>query len=382
MSTTTNKKTQAQLTKLMGELQEQFGTESVMMASQIPTRPLISSGSLALDFAIGGGMPTDRIVEVAGAEGTGKTSLALLTMQQFLDAQPDRGALILDVEHKLSSAWVEQLIGAERMQRVILAWPDTAEQATDIYTKAVKTGQVSFVLFDSIAGAPTQRVTEKSAEIGNVGGNALAITRFAQLASIYSQKYNTLTFVINQVRDDMEGFHRVITPGGRALKHACVLRIQLKKGKAKVDEEVNGEKIQVGYTVVGKVVKNQQAAEGRTAWWWFFKIPTEKWGFGVDRLDEIVRLATLTKVIATSGGWYTHDMLPADKNGVHKIQGLARLTEYIKDHPEIHAPLAEQVMARLNEVAAQVAPISDPDAPIEEPQNVGAPATLAGEDVE
>jgi len=378
MSTTT-KKQLAALIKIKDSLREQFGEESVMMASEIPVRPLISSGSLALDFAIGGGMPTDRIVEVAGAEGTGKTSLALLTMQQFLDAQPDRGALILDVEHKLSSDWVEQLIGPERMERVILAWPDTAEQATDIYTKAVKTGQISFVLFDSIAGAPTQRVTEKSAEVGNVGGNALAITRFAQLASIASQKYNVLTFVINQVRDDMEGFHRVITPGGRALKHACVLRIQLKKGKGKVDEEVNGEKIQVGYTVVGKVVKNQQAAEGRTAWWWFFKTPTDKWGFGVDRMDEIVRLATLTKVIATSGGWYTHPLLPADKTGAHKIQGLARLTEYIKAHPEIHAELATEVMSKIGEVAAQVAPISDPEAPIEEPEGIGTPL-LVGED--
>jgi len=373
------KKNLADLTKLRDNLREQFGAESVMMASEIPVRPLISSGSLALDFAMGGGMPSDRIVEIAGAEGTGKTSLALLTMQQFLDADPGRGALILDVEHKLSSSWVEQLIGADRMGRVILAWPDTAEQATDLYTKAVKSGQISFVLFDSIAGAPTQRVTEKSAEVGNVGGNALAITRFAQLASIYSQKYNVLTLVINQLRDDMEGFHRMITPGGRALKHACVLRIQLKKGKGKIDEEVNGEKIQVGYTVVGKVVKNQQAAEGRTAWWWFFKIPTEKWGFGVDTLDEIVRLATLTKVIATSGGWYTHPLLPVDKSGAHKIQGLARLTEYIKAHPEIHAPLAEQVMAKLADVAAQVAPISDPEAPIEEPEGIGSPLLIGEE---
>lgn len=352
--------------KLKDDLIEGFGAESVMMASDIPQRPLISSGSLALDFALGGGMPTDRLVEVAGPESTGKTTLALLTMQQFLDAQPERGALILDVEHKMSSDWVEQIIGPERMQRVILAWPDTAEQATDLYTKAVKSGQISFVLFDSIAGAPTQRITEKSAEIGNVGGNALAITRFAQLASISSQKHNTLTFCVNQVREDIAGYHRVITPGGRALKHACTLRIQLKKGKGKVDEEVNGEKIQVGYTVVGKVVKNHQAPEGRTAWWWFFSVPTDKYGFGVDRMDEIVRLATLTKVITTSGGWYTHPLLPEDKTGAHKIQGLARLTEYIKEHPEIHDTLAAEVMSHLGEVASQVAPISDPDAPIED----------------
>ena len=132
MTKTTKPADIKKLMKLKDDLVEGFGAESVMMASDIPVRPRISSGSLALDFAIGGGMPTDRIVEVAGAEGCGKTSLALLTMQQFLDAQPDRGALILDVEHKLSADWVEQLIGAERMKRVILAWPDTAEQGTDL----------------------------------------------------------------------------------------------------------------------------------------------------------------------------------------------------------------------------------------------------------
>ena len=366
MTKTTKPADIKKLMKLKDDLVEGFGAESVMMASDIPVRPRISSGSLALDFAIGGGMPTDRIVEVAGAEGCGKTSLALLTMQQFLDAQPDRGALILDVEHKLSADWVEQLIGAERMKRVILAWPDTAEQATDLYTKAVKTGQISFVLFDSIAGAPTQRVTEKSAEIGNVGGNALAITRFAQLASIYSQKYNVLTFCVNQIRDDMEGYHRVITPGGRALKHACVLRIQLKKGKGKVDEEVSGEKIQVGYTVVGKVVKNQQAAPGRTAWWWFLSIPTEKYGFGVDVDEEVVRLAVMIKIITRGGGWYSHPSLPGGK-----VQGLARLTEHIKADREFAKNLQDQVRVSLADKGiAEIAPISDPEAPPVAPEKI------------
>lgn len=356
----------AALLKVKTSLEDKHGPESVMLLTDMPRRPFVSSGSLALDFALGGGLPSDRIIEVAGTEGTGKTTLALLAMQQFLDAQPDRGAMILDLEHKMSVSWVEQLIGAERMARVILAWPDTAEQATDIYTEAVKSGQVCFVLFDSIAGAPTQRVTGKSAESGNVGGNSLAISRFASSAAILSQKHNCLTFCVNQVRDDMAGYHRLITPGGRALKSACVIRIHLKQGKGRIDEDINGEKITIGYVVVAKVIKNQQAVEGRTAWYWFFNVPTQKWGFGVDTIDEIVRLSVLTKIVTRAGAWYSHHLLP---NG--KIQSLDRLTTYIKEHPEMRKDVAEEVKARLADVAADVAPISDPDSPIVEPDGVG-----------
>lgn len=369
------------LSDLKTSLTDKYGVDSVMFCSDIPVRSPISSGSIALDFACGvGGFPPDRCIEIGGGEGTGKSSLGLLAMMNFLDANPTRGALILDTEHRLTASWVEQLIGPERMGRVILAWPDHLEAATDIYMEAVGSGQICFAMLDSIGGSPSMRVTGKSAEIGQIGGNALAMTRFSQLACIYSQKYECLTLGINQIRADISGYNRYITPGGHAWRHACVLRIQLKRGKGKIDEEVSGEKIQVGYTVVGKVVKNSLAPPGRTAWWWFLSVPTEKHGFGVDRMDEIVRLATLTGVIITSGGWYTHPLLPEDKTGAHKIQGLARLTEYIKAHPEIHDVLAAEVMSRLGEVAAEVAPISDPDDAIVEPEGSGL--LLTGEDIE
>lgn len=200
--------------KLRDSMQKKYGDSSVMLVSDIPVRPPLPSASLALDFAMGGGLPPDRVVEIAGQEGTGKSSLGLLSMANFLDAQPDRGAVILDLEHKITASWVEQLIGKDRMERVILGWPSHVEEATDMYMQAVSTGEISFVLIDSIGGAPSQRVTEKSAEIGNIGGNALSITRLAQLASIQSQKMSCLTMGINQTRDDMQGYNRMVCLAG------------------------------------------------------------------------------------------------------------------------------------------------------------------------
>jgi recombination protein RecA len=352
------------LQKLRDQLQDKYGTDSVMFCSEIPVRPPVSSGSLALDFAVGGGLPSDRVIEVAGPEGCGKSSLGLLSMKNFLDNEPTRGALILDTEHKLTASWVEQLIGAERMERVLLVWPDDAEQATDIYTQAVSSGEVSFVLYDSIGGSPGKNVTEKSAEIAIYGGNAQAITRFAKLASTHSQKYNCLTFGVNQTRQDMSGYNRHSTPGGNGWKHACVLRIQLKKGKGVIEDKVNGEAMPVGHQVVAKVIKNSLAPAGRTAHWWFFNVDTKgKYPFGIDVLDEIVRLSVLTGIVEQKGGWYYHKALQEGK-----INGRDSLTEAVKNNPELHKLLVREVMEVLaigGEVASRVAPISDPDAPLE-----------------
>ena len=159
------------------------------------------------------------------------------------------------------------------------------------------------------------------------------------MAGTYSQKYNCLTFGVNQIRADMEGFHRHKAPGGHAWKHHCILRIQLKRGQYKVHEEVDGETMQVGYNIVAKVVKNQLAAPGRQAWWWFYNVPTEKYGFGIDTIDEIIRLAVLTKVIEQKAAMYYHPDLPDGK-----VRGLPKLGEIIKAHEPLRITIVKQTM--------------------------------------
>ena len=351
--------------KLLAELQAKFGENSVMMASKVPVRPPITSGSLALDFAAGGGLPSDRLIEVAGGEGSGKTTLGLLTMMHYLD-NDDRLAIIIDTEHKLTMDWVEYLIGSERMARVIYLQPDHMEQATNMYLDAVYSGQVGFVLFDSIGAAPTKAAAEKDAEKVQVGGNAGAVSKFAKLAAAASAKNHCLTFCVNQVRADMEGFRRHMTPGGHAFKHACVMRIKLRRStNEKVEAVVNGEKMVVGFKVFASMIKNQMAAEGRTAWWWFYSVDTPEYGFGIDTMDEIVRLAVATKVIQQNGSWYVHQALPEYKtSGEHKVQGQKGLAEAIGSDPAIRKTIVSETMAVLKTdgtIASEVAPF-DPQA--------------------
>ena len=356
----------AKLLKLQADIQKSFKDDrAAVFASDLPQSQIVSTGSMTLDFASGiGGFPHNRVIELAGEPDSGKSTLAIFTISSFLDAFPEKGAVILDLEHKLTPSWVEQLIGRKKMERLMVVQPDSAEQATDMYVKICQSQSVSIVLFDSIGGAPSQRVLNKSAEIGNIGGNALAITRFAQFAQLMSDKYDVCTIGVNQVRDDTDGYNRMMTPGGKAWKHACVMRIQIKRGSEKYFDKVLGEEVQVGFSTVCKFVKNHTAPPGRVATYNFYNIPTEKYGFGIDSLEEISRLSILTGVVEQKGAWYYHKGLPQTDAGDHKIRSKARLIDYIRDTPEFWEQIRVETLEALKsgEVdLSKIAPMSDPD---------------------
>jgi len=340
--------------RLISELQDKFGKEAVMTADDIPRHPTIPSGSLALDFAVGvGGFPSDRVIEIAGEEGTGKTTLSLLTMQGFLESQPERCALILDLEHKMDPAWLSRLITPEHRERVVYIQPDHIEQATNIYRAAVDGGRVCFALLDSIGGAPTAR-RNSDAEVGSYGGNAQGVGEFARSAAALSAKYRCLTVGVNQIREDMSGYKRHMTPGGHAWKHAVALRLQLKRGKGKVTQKINGEEFQIGYEISCKVVKNGLAAPNRVANWWFYNVPTDEYGFGVDTFEEIIRLGILTGVIERRGGWYHHPCLPDGR-----VMGRERLIVSLREADT--SALSGEIVSRLGDHATEVAPMTDAD---------------------
>lgn len=362
----TNKK----IDTLMTDLQKRFGENAVMRGSQVDVGQPISTGSLALDFATGfGGFPSKRVVEIYGRPGTGKTTLALLTMLNALEKYPQRGALFLDVEHKITPDWLELIVGKDVIDnRLIYVQPTSIENATNIYRKAVESGQVCCAVLDSIGGAPTVRRND-DAEMGHYGGNAMGVGEFARSASVMAAHYDCLTIGINQVRANMSPLaFSDSTPGGHQWKHTCVLQIELVRGRDTETIKLPGEEkpFPIGYTVYGKVRKNQVGPPGRTAWWWFYNYWTEAHGFGVDALDEIGRLCIATRVVTQSGGWYHHPALPADKKGEHKVQGVERLQNLFKADESLRATIVAEVLASLKDHGGEVAPMSDPEGPIEE----------------
>lgn len=355
---------------MVKDINKKFGEGNAYMASDIPSRGGISSGSLSFDFAIGpmGGLPRDRCVEYFGPESSGKTTLALLNIATFLDAQPKRGALILDTEHKLDLDRLHSLLGP-RMERVVVTFPDYIEDAQDIYTTLVPRGDIAITLLDSIGGAPTKAVLEKSAQEGDYG-NAKAVTRFARIAQGMSHKYECLTIGVNQVRDNMSAnSHEIITPGGKGWKHACSLRTYLRKGKGKMPKIIDGDTVNIGTTVAGRIYKNHLGGiEMREFTYWFYNVATEEFGFGVDQGEETSRLSIATGVVAKSGGWFKHEALPGGQ-----INGQPNLIEYLRVNPEPRAIIAAATLAALRvdpEAAVKIAPkeMTEQEPVVEEPQ--------------
>jgi recombination protein RecA len=347
---------------LLSTMQKQFGEDEVMMANEIPVGEPISTGSLALDYATDfGGFPSNRVVEIFGKEGTGKTTLALHTMLNALDKYPDRFGLFMDVEHKMDKDWLEMIVGAGMLEnRIFYMQPSSIERATNMYRTAAASGQVCCAILDSIGAAPTTRANE-DAEIRTVTGNSAGVTEFSRAACTHASIFNVLTIGINQVRDVLNSRipGLVDTPGGWSWRHLCTLRIELVRGREKEEATINGEKMRIGYDVHAKVRKNGVGPEGRTAMYWFYNVPTERHGFGIDQLDEVTRLAPLAQVVKKRGGWYHHDLLPGGK-----VQGYDTFKEVVREDRELQKVLAEQVMATIATIGAQVAPMSDPEAEV------------------
>jgi recombination protein RecA len=351
---------QAQAIK--ADMQKRFGDEAVMMGSEIPVGDPISTGSLALDYATDfGGFPSNRVVEIYGKEGTGKTTLALHAMLNALDLRPNHYGLFMDVEHKIDKDWLEMIVGPELLDtRLFYMQPETIEEATNMYRYALSKWPMCCAILDSIGGSPTVRDNE-DAEVRTVTGNSSGVTVWARAACTQASIRDCLTIGINQVRSVINtripGL--VDTPGGWAWRHHCTLRIELVRGREKEEATINGEKMRIGYDIHAKVRKNGVGPEGRTAMYWFYNIPTPEHPFGIDKLDEITRLAPLTKVVTRKGGWYHHDLLPGGK-----LQGFDAFKAAVKEDKEIQKALAVEVMATIATVGAHVAPMSDPEAEV------------------
>lgn len=365
---------------LVKDIRKQFGEDAVYPASEIPSRGGITSGSLAFDYAIGpmGGLPRDRCIEFFGPESSGKTTLGLLAIAQFLDAQPQRAALILDLEHKLDLDRMTALLGS-RMERVIVTFPDYIEEAQDIYTMpvAVPSGDIAITLLDSIGGAPNKSMTERSATEVDYG-NAKMVTRFGKIAQGHSHKYECATIGINQIRDNFNpNDHSINTPGGKGWKHNCSLRVYLRKGKGRQNMSIAGETVVVGHTVAGRIYKNHLGGiEGREFSYWIYNVPTAEYGFGVDQGEETSRLSVATGVVQRNGGWLYHDALPGGK-----INGQYALTALMRVDAEARVKIAAQTIEALREAdnaATVVAPSEMIEPDPDEPPQLGRNPLKAG----
>lgn len=259
-----------------------------------------------------------------------------------------RNALYCDIEGRFDQHWAANFIDERWLKdKFAVMRPDTIENATTMYVEAIRTGMFAVAVIDSIGGAPTERVWHKDAESGNVGGNSLGVTRFAGFAENMSSKKTCLTIGIQQIRQDLSGYHKYVTPSGEAWKHACSVRMELRRKNKEVlfdvDPGTSDSYIQVGYGLTARLHKSSVSPSGREAHTWFYTSSSKYGEPGFDKVQDIINLAVLSGVIVKgASGVYRSDIFP---NG--RIRGYDKMCKFIKDDKEVFDKISSDMKDKL-----------------------------------
>jgi recombination protein RecA len=310
----------------MSQIERQFGKGAIMKLSDSGVRNVraIPTGALSLDLALGiGGVPRGRIVEIFGPESSGKTSLAL---HVIAEAQRNGGvAAFIDAEHALDPVYAKAL-GVD-VDELLIAQPDTGEQALEITDMLIRSGALDVVVIDSVAALVPRAELEGDMGDTHVGLQARLMSQaLRKLAGTINRSDTTAVF-INQLREKvgvMFGSPET-TPGGRALKFYASVRIDIRRIEAIKQGTEN-----VGNRVRAKIVKNKVAPPFRLA---EFDI---MFGQGISREGSLLDIAVDEGVVKKSGAWYTYD---EDQLG----QGRENAKKFLRENPELAVQLQAKV---------------------------------------
>jgi len=327
-----DKEREKALNLAISSIERQFGKGAVMRLGEEQVLALgagvISTGSLSVDVALGvGGVPRGRVVEVYGPESGGKTTLAL---HVIAEAQAAGGvAAFVDAEHALDPSYARAL-GVD-IEQLLVSQPDTGEQALEIVELLVRSGAVDVVVIDSVAALTPRAEIEGEMGDAHVGLQARLMSQaLRKLTGVLSKSRATAIF-INQVREKIGVLYGnpEVTPGGRALKFYASVRMEVRrKGDVKVGAEKVGNRVRV------KVTKNKVAPP-------FKEAEVEiMFGRGIDRVGDLVGVASDVEVVQKSGSWYAF--------GERRLgQGKEKAVEFLAQNPELLAELREKTLAAL-----------------------------------
>lgn len=313
------------VTQLVSELQKKFGKEVVAGDNRQGVQ-FVSSGSFALDIALGGGYPLGRIVELRGYESSGKTTLAL-TVCRNIQEQTGKAVVYIDRENALDMDYVEALGVDISPEKFILCQPGVAEDCLEIIREVIKSESVGAFVLDSVAAMFPRCYLD--ADVGDQKMGVLARLMSAWLPGITNdlRRRNILGVFINQYRDKigvMYGSPKT-TPGGKALGFYASQVLDIAKlGTVGDKGEEKANHIRV------KVEKNKIAPPFRKA---EFDI---RFGEGIDRAGEILTLALEYEIVQKKGSFYSY--------GDRKWQGQENARDGFYDDPVMIAEIEEKIM--------------------------------------
>jgi recombination protein RecA len=318
----------SQLQAAVAAVQQQFGCAAAASPNGQATTPpaVIPTGSLALDHALGiGGVPRGRITEVYGPEGVAKTTLALSVLAQ---AQRAGGTgLFVDAEHALDLAWAATC-GVDT-HRLLLCQPESGEQALQVASVLIATGEVDVVVVDSVAGLATAAELAGPIGRGYAGAQGQLLSQALRVLAGKIARAGTAVVATNQLRQRAGApGQQLYTAGGRALGYYASVRLSLQEPQPITEQdEVAGRRVEA------RVVKNKLAPEGPTC-----ALEVHHDG-GLSAEAGLVDLGLRTGELAQrGGGWLSYGTVQLGR-------GRYAASRHLRGHPEVAAQLEQDLRA-------------------------------------
>lgn len=317
------------------QIQKDFGEGAIMKLGENQRMSIksISTGSINLDIALGiGGVPRGRIVEIYGAESSGKTTIAL---HIIAEAQKAGGVVaFIDAEHALDPVYAKAL--GVNIDELLISQPDNGEQALEIADMLVRSGAMDVVVVDSVAALVPKAEIEGEMGDQQMGLQARLMSKALRKLTGSIAKSNTVMIFINQIREKIGGFSFVpgvqtTTSGGRALKFFSTVRLEVKRvGSVKQGDEIIGSEVSV------KVTKNKVAPPFKEA---KFNI---MYGTGISKIAEILDAGINYGIVSKSGSWFAY--------GDEKLgQGRVNVEKMLEENTELFGRIEAQVLEKMKE---------------------------------
>jgi recombination protein RecA len=315
----------------MVQIERQFGKGSIMKLGSraVIDVPVISTGSLALNKALGiGGLPRGRVTEIYGPESSGKTTLAL---HAVAEAQKQGGVVaFIDAEHALDTSYARKL--GVNCDDLLVAQPDTGEQALEITDMLVRSGALDIIVIDSVAALVPRAEIEGEMGDSHMGLQARLMSQALRKLTGTISKTMTAVIFINQIRMKIGVVfgNPETTTGGNALKFYSSVRLDIRRiGSIKDGQEIVGNRTRV------RVVKNKMAPPFTEA---EFDI---MYGEGISRTADLIDTGVMAGIIEKSGSWYSYD-------GERVGQGRQNAQNFLKDNPDIYNSISKKVKEALD----------------------------------
>ena len=315
----------------ISQIEKEFGKGSIMRLGETAATvdvPVISTGSLALDLALGiGGLPAGRIIEIFGPESSGKTTLCL---HVIANAQAKGGkCAIVDAEHAIDPGYAAK-IGVD-IDNLLISQPDCGEDALNIVDTLVRSNAIDVLVIDSVAALVPRAEIEGQMGDSHVGLQARLMSQALRKITGAASRSRTCVIFTNQIREKIGVMYGnpETTPGGNALKFYASVRMDIRKTTViKNGEDILGNRARV------KVIKNKMAPPFKVA---EFDIMYNE---GISKVGSILDVATNLGLLEKRGSWFSFE-------GEQLGQGRDQTKAVISSNPELQQKLTDRVYEAL-----------------------------------